>query len=581
MRPYFTWNASAEIPHLISQTISVGVPLVTAMKRRHLFHTMGSLYAAHALVRNEAQAAKQKREADLHNPYAEVDWEKCDYLHSMSHQHGGLTDASRDEFYAMGYRHFAFSNYYPSAPAYPLPQAYLAKHPDVIGAPNAEQHSMPDAGLHFNSLGSLLATGYGSSLSAAQRNAAPLVHRFEGLQVFNEVRPGAGVYRLDVELAVVAEGGVAQLTVEGANECAFANQFAAKAPVRDMPLKAGSHTIYFRTTEPNLHTRLIYDQKQFRVTQYRLMQGANRPWREVFRATLDGETIEGRHTGGLLHADGGGITLNHPTREREAYETFLDFDPRVLGIEVWNQLTSGFGSGKGFYDASGGPHLHFYKLWDDLLRTGRRCWGFFVKDHNTFGRGRNVLLIPKAAGGAAVAEVEALRAYRKGAFFGLVAALAVNEAGEVVAPYDHSTFRFARIAVRRDGEGRAKAVEVAVTGNDRLKRPNVQIRFVTDQGVALVVDASQAEFPLQRDAGGKWVAAFVRVEAMAFPDTHLGGEALTAEKIRGLNVHEISLLHDRRSAGRKAHFSSSGGAEIRSRIPIVDMIFSQPLRRMQ
>ncbi|WP_395744721.1 hypothetical protein [Prosthecobacter sp.] len=439
---------------------------------------------------------------------------------------------------------------------------------------------MPDAGLHFNSLGSLLATGYGSSLSAAQRSASPLVHRFDGLQVFNEARPWAGVYRLDLVLTAVAGGGLAKLTVEGADECEFTGKFAAKAPVRDVPLKAGSHTFYFRTTEPHLHTQLIYDKRQLMVTQHRLMQGANRPWREVFGAALDGETIDGRRTGGLLHADGGGITLNHPTQDRKLYEMFLDFDPRVLGIEIWNQLTSGFGSSKGFYDDSAGPHLHFYELWDDLLKTGRRCWGFFVKDHNTFGRGRNVLLVPNPAGHAAGAEVEALRAYRKGAFFGSVSALAVNDAGEVVPPYDYSAFRFTRIVVRRDADGNPAAVEVAVTGNDSLRRPNVQIRFVTDQGVVLAVDASQAEFPLQRNAAGQWMAAFVRVEAFAYPDTHLGGEPLTAEKMRNLNVHDISLLHDRRSTGGKAHFSSSGGAELRSRIPIVDMIFSQPLRRV-
>lgn len=97
----------------------------------------------------------------------------------------------------------------------------------------------------------------------------------------------------------------------------------------------------------------------------------------------------------LHYPDGGGMTLNHPTGKLADYLPMLDFDPRVLGIEVWNQLTSGFGSSRGFYDDTPGPHLHFYELWDQILRTGRRCWGFFVKDHNTLGRGRNVLLVPK------------------------------------------------------------------------------------------------------------------------------------------------------------------------------------------
>lgn len=266
------------------------------------------------------------------------------------------------------------------------------------------------------------------------------------------------------------------------------------------------------------------------------------------------------------------MTLNHPTGKITDYLPMLDFDPRVLGIEVWNQLTSGFGSSRGFYDHSGQPNLHFYQLWDDILRTGRRCWGFFVKDHNTYGRGRNVLLVPRLdALSADEREAAALRAYRQGAFFGSVASLASSEAGEVAAPYDRSSFRFSRITV--DGD----TLHVAVTGND-ARRPNVQIRFITDQGVVRVVDAAQGEFPLQRDAGGRLEAAFVRVEAFAYPNTHQQGRPLTADMLRGMNVHDISQIHDQKAL-RGPAFASTDPA-LRTPIPIVDMIFSQPLRRM-
>lgn len=549
------------------------------MKRRGLLFSLAALPATGPLRPTHADEATTGREVD--DPYAGVEWSQCEYLHSMSHQHQGQTDSSRDVFYEMGYRHFAFSNYYPSAPTYPLPEDYVTKHPDLIGAPNAEQHSFPDAGLHFNSLGSLLATGYGSSLSGTQREAAPVVHRFEGLRAFDTARPWEGVYRLDVGLAAAesADASTAKLTITGATECAFRDNFADRGPVIDRPLAAGSHTIYLRATAPNLETTLNYDKARLSVGQFRLMQGANRSWRDVFRAALDGETVEGRRSGGLLHAEGGGITLNHPTGKREDYETFLDFDPRVLGIEIWNQLTSGFGSNKGFYDHGQGPHLHFYRLWDDILRGGRRCWGFFVKDHNTYGRGRNVLLLPGAGGGSTVErEVAALRAYRTGAFFGSVAALAANDAGEVIAPYDRSEFRFSRIAVRRDGRGEPVAIEAAVTGNDPEKRPNVQLRFVTDQGVELVADAVQAAFPLQRDAGGRLIPIFVRVEAFAYPGTHLRGDPLTAGMMRELNVYDISLLHDHKAA--RAAAAPASGPELRTPIPVVDMIFSQPLRRV-
>ena len=38
------------------------------------------------------------------------------------------------------------------------------------------------------------------------------------------------------------------------------------------------------------------------------------------------------------------------------------------------------------------------KDWDEILASGRRCLGFFVKDHLPNGRGRNVLILPELAG---------------------------------------------------------------------------------------------------------------------------------------------------------------------------------------
>ncbi len=487
----------------------------------------------------------------------------------MSHQHQGQTDSSRDLFLEMGYRHLAFSNYYPSAPTYPLPAEYLAKHPGVIAAPNAEHHSFVDAGLHLNALGSMLATGYGSGVSARELSASPIVHRFDKLEVFNDTKPWLGVYRLDIRLSATAGKATAKLTVEGATECAFREKFRDKGPVLDRELPSGDHSIYLRTTAASIETRLAFDPTALTITQFRLMQGTNRPWRDVFRAALDGD--EGG--GGLLHADGGGLTLNHPTGKLADYLPMLDFDPRVLGIEVWNQLTSGFGSSRGFYDHTGQPNLHFYQLWDDILRTGRRCWGFFVKDHNTFGRGRNVLLVPKLDDVPATErEAAALRAYRKGSFFGSVASLAASTEAEVITPYDRSDFRFRRIEVHED------KIEVEVSGNDPARRPCVQIRFITDKGIASIVDDMHAEFPLKRAADRTLEVQFVRIEAFAYPRTHKKGEPLTAGMIRDMSVHDISLIHDQLAL--RGHAFANTDPALRTPIPIVDMIFSQPLRRV-
>jgi hypothetical protein len=551
------------------------------MKRRRLVIALAGIPAAGAF--SLAASKKDARGLDLENPYEEVDWDQWECLPSMSHQHQGQTDTSREVFREMGYRHFAFSNYYPSAPTYPLPGDYLEKHPGVIAAPNAEHHSFTDTGLHANALGSLLATGYGSDVGAKERGISPLERQFEGLHRFESPRPWLGVYRLDVRLATTDPATTdlppALLSIEGATECVVKEGFADRGPVRDRPMPPGNHTIYLRTTGSTIGTRLTFDPSALTVTQYRLMQGTNRPWRDIFRAALDGEIIDGRRTGGLLFPDGGGMTLNHPTGKLADYTTMLDFDPRVLGIEVWNQLTSGFGSAKGFYDLTPGPHLHFYQLWDDILRTGRRCWGFFVKDHLTFGRGRNILLVPRQDDLTAdERETAALRAYRNGAFFGSMGSLAANNSAEVVAPYDHSEFRFSRLTVRRDADGNAVAIEAAVAGHHPGERPNLQIRFVTDEGVAGIVDGPRGEFPLARDEEGKITPRFVRVEAFAYPTTHLQGEALSPEMFARKNVHEISLLHDMKAP--RGQTTTGNSAELRSPIPLVDMIFSQPMRRV-
>lgn len=514
------------------------------------------------------------------NPYEAVEWDTWTTLDSMSHQHQGQTIASLEVFREMGYGHFAFSNYYPSAPTFPLPAAWQAKHPEIIAAPNAEQHSFLDAGLHANSLGSLLATGYGADFPSTLFRFSPLKQRFAVPNVFSGPRPWEGVYRLDLRFESKDAKSSATLRIEQATECAFQPGFPEKGQVRERSLAAGNHTFYLRAEAREIDVTLVFDPAILTITQFRLMQGSNRPWREVFRAALDGEMVDGIRKGGLLHSDGGGITLNHPTGKRDAYLPMLDFDPRVLGIEVWNQLTSGFGSDRGFYDTSNGAAPdHFYRLWDEILATGRRCWGFFVKDHNTYGRGRNVLLLPSPDTlDPGEREAAALRAYRQGTFFGAVSSITANDEGEVVAPFDRSGFRFRRLVLTRDAGGLARSLQVAVGGQDAGRRPRVQIRIITEKGISAVFDAEEGEWTLPRDASGKPLPRFLRIEAIAYPDTHANGQALTAELIRGMRVAEIARLHDRQ-IGRGRNFFGNP-AELRTPLPVADLIFSQPIRRI-
>jgi len=543
------------------------------MKRRQ---ALLSLAATPCL---SARATDAATPFDYENPYREVDWDSWQTVHSMSHQHQGTTAASLDLFRDMGYGHFAFSNYYPSAPT-PLLPSFREQHPEIVWAPNAEQHSFLDSGLHFNSLGSQLATGYGKYLSAAERKKSPIEYRFENLTPFDKKRPWEGVYRLDIRLQSSEENAEAVLTVRGANACNRDDNFSDEGSVRDRTLAPGNHTLYLSALGDAIDFTLDYDAEKLTVGRCRLMQGTNRPWREMFRAALDGEERDGKTIGGLLHPDGGGITLNHPGGKLETYTGMLDFDPRVLGIEVWNQLTSGFGSDRGYFASMTDPPHHFYQLWDKILATGRRCWGFFVKDHNTYGRGRNILLTPSLAGlSAPDKEAALLRAYRNGTFFGSVASIATDDDGLVAAPYDHSDFRFRYIRLQRDKTGNVSGVEAAVTDNHPDKTPNVQIRFITDNGVAQVVDAAEASYEFSTDADSSSAPQFIRVEAFAYPDTHLNGKPLDAKTVRSFSTAQIAQIHDRLMDRGPTFFGNS--AELRTPVPIVDQIFSQPIRRVE
>jgi hypothetical protein len=97
--------------------------------------------------------------------------------------------------------------------------------------------------------------------------------------------------------------------------------------------------------------------------------------------------------------DGGGVTVNHPTwtkLDRGLLLDILDWDPRVLGIEI---LESGTSS---------------ENYWDWVLSTGRQCFGFCVPDHSLHNRdfGVSVLVVPERTAEAC------LRAYRNGNFYG-------------------------------------------------------------------------------------------------------------------------------------------------------------------
>ena len=175
---------------------------------------------------------------------------------------------------------------------------------------------------------------------------------------------------------------------------------------------------------------------------------------------------------GLIHPDGGGVTINHPTwtkLDRELMLKLLDHDPRVLGIEVIEG--SGWSS---------------EKYWDWALSTGRQCFGFFVPDWQVEKKvfGVNVLCVPERTVHAC------LKAYREGNFYG-----ALNGLDEL---------SFTRIAF--DG----KTVTAATDKPARFE-------VITARGVVKEAKGQEVSWTVEKE--GYWQGpghhVFVRVKAYA------------------------------------------------------------------
>jgi hypothetical protein len=176
----------------------------------------------------------------------------------------------------------------------------------------------------------------------------------------------------------------------------------------------------------------------------------------------------------LLFKDGGGITVNHPTWSGLTFEevvSMLDFDDRVMGIEVYNDTCA-----TNYGEPERGWAL---KLWDQVLTTNRRCLGFFVPDH-TIGRGKNILLVPQFT------EHECLKAYRTGAFFGAL---------------NGDTLKFTQISLSDN--------LLKVELNNRAS-----IRIVTNAGEAQKTNGNSVIYKIPADANGIPIPAYVRIEAI-------------------------------------------------------------------
>lgn len=294
-------------------------------------------------------------------PYSDVDFSTCLYINGATHMHAP-TQEYIDQAREHNIEFFTISNYYPSAPTYPAAKMKVPR-----GFPYADQ------GLTYNGL-----------YVKGHFDWKEIVGKWEG-----------------------------ELPAKTAR--AFDIRMDATYPFRDERKPMYSHwdrnwleapnaehhnfIMDDGTVHPRLHvcapgslfTSGNFDSKNnFLLETHGFARGCGLGWRESFVRMISE----------LIYPDGGGITINHPTwsnLDREFLLEMLDFDSRVLGIEVVTEENN---------------NEHY---WDWVLSTGRQCFGFFTPDWMTQVRknfGVCVLLVPERT------QHACLRAYRNGNFYG-------------------------------------------------------------------------------------------------------------------------------------------------------------------
>jgi hypothetical protein len=207
---------------------------------------------------------------------------------------------------------------------------------------------------------------------------------------------------------------------------------------------------------------------KFKLNDNGYKNGSNITWQEAFEKALKE----------LKFKSGGGITINHPVYsnlDTAEIIKMLDFDERVLGIEIYNPSAE--------YDKRESFSI---KEWDAILSTGRRCWGFCVPDHTHRNRewrsterwqGKMFLLIDE------LTEQDCLEAYRNGCFYGAIKG---------------NGFAFNKIEL----DGSSVAVEV---------NKQATITFISDKGKERI-EGSSATYKLPVKEG-KCELVYLRIEA--------------------------------------------------------------------
>ena len=290
-----------------------------------------------------------------HNPYTGVNWEKRIEVVSCTHMHC-INQEALTKYVNEGLELAAISNYYPAMPWYPL--ASMRENTVRCGQKgflkNGKYYDEP---VNFNAE----ISAWADELAPETRAKLPFK---EGERIFKDIPADL-------------------MEIPNAEHSWFTDA-----------------SIYLHITAPgSLAVSSHFDLKhEFGLSEHGFDLGFPLPWREGFDRILEK----------LIIPDGGGIIINHPTWSHMPVKflcELLDHDERVLGIEVYN-----FGARTAFTDFS---DTH----WDEILSTGRQCFGFFVQDHPQMQKPWHgkIILLPEER-----TPESCLRAMRQGRFYGVI-----------------------------------------------------------------------------------------------------------------------------------------------------------------
>ena len=329
------------------------------MKRREfvMFGAAGAVMAG-ARCASAAEDAKTeeivKHDAPPRNrrPYSGLDWTKVQRVKTTSHGHC-TGQKMLDAYLKRGFGLLTMSNYYPSAPYVPAAKMTVGyyrmhhEHPVMVKGKRTE------GPFDWNKI----IEGWKGQLDEKAAKGYPLR---EGGKLFKPLPEGVMEAPNAEHHSFKLENGKSAGSL---HMCAPGSAFASGTFDAHDVYKTHSHGYNF---------------------------GSGEFW---------GTAID-RMIAGMIYPDGGGVTINHPTwtkLDRELMLKILDWDPRVLGIEVIED--SGHNS---------------ESYWDWALSTGRQCFGLFVPDWHVYNKvfGVNVLCVH------AKTVHDCLRAYREGNFYG-------------------------------------------------------------------------------------------------------------------------------------------------------------------